>query len=157
MAVESDSTLEQLVSRAAITELLHSYARHVDDRDFDQVGRLFTEDCLAEYGLREGDTLHSAQEVVSWIRTQLHAVAATSHHISNVEIDFIDRDHATTTCYVYAWHELDGAPRAPTVLGRYIDRVERTGGRWRIAHRQMFAHGAESFPAGIMRPLPLGR
>ena len=77
--------------------------------------------------------------------------------VSNVEIDFIDRDHATTTCYIYAWHEVDGAPRNPTVLGRYTDRVERTDGRWLIAHRQMYAHGVESFPAGIMRPLPLGR
>jgi len=155
MPADRDAALDQLISRYAITDLLHRYARLIDEQNFDAVTELFTEDCRAEYGTREGDTLNSSTEVVDWIRTQLRGVGATSHHISNVEVQFIDSDHAETVCYVYAWHAVEGAAVRPTVLGRYVDRLERSGGDWRIAHRQMFAHGMEQFPEGILRPLPL--
>lgn len=154
MPTDVNTTLDQLLSRCAITELLHRYARLIDDHNFDAVAELFTADCLAEYGVREGDTLHTPADVVDWVRTQLRDVRATSHHISNVEVEFIDPDHANTVCYLYAWHEVEGAPVRPTVLGRYVDRIERAGGQWRIARRQVFAHGLEHFPDGIMRPLP---
>ena len=94
MSYNVETMLDQLVSRSAITEVLHRYARLIDEQDFDAVAALFTADCVAHYGAREGDTLTSPSEVIDWIRTQLRGVRATSHHISNVEIDFIDSDHA---------------------------------------------------------------
>lgn len=153
MPINADTALGQLVSRYAITDVLHRYARLIDEQNFDAVADLFADDCRAEYGVRADDTLNSPAEVVNWIRTQLHGVCATSHHISNVEVEFIDAEHAATVSYLYAWHQPDGTESRPTVLGRYVDRLKCEDGRWRIAHRQVLVHGVEQFPEGILRPL----
>jgi 3-phenylpropionate/cinnamic acid dioxygenase small subunit len=150
---ELKRALDRLVSRAAITESLHRYARLIDERNFDALSEIFANDCTAEYGSRDCDVLRSSDEVIDWIKTQLRQVRATSHHISNVEIDFIDAHHAASVCYVYAWHDIDGMTAKAVVLGRYVDRFERTGQQWRITHRQLFAHGFEHFPADFIRPL----
>jgi 3-phenylpropionate/cinnamic acid dioxygenase small subunit len=154
MSVET--AVRELSDRAAITELVHTYARLVDERDFAGAAGVFTEDCRAEYGVREADTMGSAAAVGDWLTQQLREGTATSHHISNVQIEFADADHAATTSYVYAWHRSPGVEVEPVVMARYVDRVERTAGGWRIAHRRMFAHGLVGFPDGIMRALPTG-
>ena len=153
MSIDTDIAIRELTDRAAITDILHTYARLVDERDFAAVARVFTDDCLAEYGVRETDTLHSSAAVVDWLTRQLRDGTATSHHISNVQISFPEPDHAETTSYVHAWHGTPGAPVDPVVLARYVDSFERTQTGWRIARRRMFAHGLVGFPDGILRPL----
>ena len=153
MAIDADITVRELTDRAAITELLHTYARLVDERDFAAVAGVFTDDCLAEYGVHEADTLHSSADVVDWLTHQLADGTPTSHHISNVQISFHSADQAETTSYVHAWHGAPGAPADPVVLARYVDTVKRTPTGWRIAHRRMFAHGLVGFPDGILQPL----
>lgn len=149
-----ERSVGRIVSRAAISDVLHRYARLIDGGDFDAIAGLFADDCVADYGIREGDMLRSSAGVVDWIKTQLRAVHATSHHISNIEIEFVDDDHATSVCYVYAWHSIEGVEVNMVVLGRYLDRFERQGRQWRITQRQLLVHGLEHFPAGIVRPLP---
>ncbi|GLK99250.1 nuclear transport factor 2 family protein [Dactylosporangium matsuzakiense] len=153
--MSSDVTLvRELADRTAITAVLHTYARLVDERAFAAVAGVFTDDCLAEYGIGEDDTLRSAAAVVDWLTRRLPAGTTTSHHISNVLIAFPDADHAETTAYVHAWHGVPGAPVDPVLLARYADSFVRTPAGWRIAHRRMFAHGLIGFPDGILRPLP---
>jgi 3-phenylpropionate/cinnamic acid dioxygenase small subunit len=154
MSVDLAAAVRELADRAAITEVLHTYARLVDERDFAAVAGVFTDDCLAEYGVREADTLYSSAAVADWLTLQLRDGTATSHHISNVQITFPDADHAETTSYVYAWHGAAGAAVGPVVLARYVDSFKRIPTGWRIAHRRMFAHGLVGFPDGILRPLP---
>lgn len=149
-----DNVVREITDRVAITAVLNTYARLVDEREFAAVAGVFTDDCLAEYGLREDDTLRSAAAVADWLTRQLSDGTATSHHISNVLVTFTDADHAETTSYVHAWHGMPGAPVDPVILARYVDSFARTPTGWRIAHRRMFAHGLIGFPDGILRPLP---
>jgi 3-phenylpropionate/cinnamic acid dioxygenase small subunit len=151
--IDLDTSVHELVDRAAITEVLHTYARLVDEREFAAAAAVFTDDCLAEYGVRDTDTLHSSAAVADWLTRQLLDGTATSHHISNVQIDLTDDDHAETTSYVYSWHRPPGAAVDPVLLARYVDSFERTPVGWRIAHRRMFAHGLVGFPDGVLRPL----
>jgi 3-phenylpropionate/cinnamic acid dioxygenase small subunit len=149
-----DTAIRELTDRAAVTEVLYSYARLVDERDFAAAAGVFTDDCLAEYGIHETEIMRSSAAVADWLTSQLRDGSATSHHISNVQVSFPDPDHAETTCYVYAWHRMPGAAADPIVLARYVDRFERTPSGWRIAHRRMLGHGLIDFPEGIIRPLP---
>ena len=146
-------TVRELTDRAAITDVLHAYARLVDERDFTAVATLFTDDCVAEYGIRETDTMRSSAAVADWLTRMLADGTPTSHHISNVQIRFPDADHAESICYVHAWHGAPGTAAGPVILARYVDSLERTRAGWRIAHRRMLAHGLIGFPDGILRPL----
>ena len=154
MPTDVDTAVRELIDRAAVTEVLYSYARLVDERDFAAAAELFTDDCVAEYGIRETEIMRSSAAVADWLTSQLRDGSATSHHISNVQVSFPDADHAETTCYVYAWHRIPGTAADPIVLARYVDRLERTTAGWRIAHRRLLGHGLIDFPDGIIRPLP---
>ena len=153
MPIDIDTAVRELIDRAAITEVLHTYARLVDERDFTAAAGVFTDDCVAEYGVRETEILHSSAAVADWLTRQLLDGAATSHHISNVQISFPDADHAETTSYLYAWHQSPGTAVDPVILARYVDSFKRTPVGWRIVYRRMFAHGLVGFPDGILRPL----
>ena len=154
MPTDVDTAVRELIDRAAVTEVLYSYARLVDERDFAAAAELFTDDCVAEYGIRETEIMRSSAAVADWLASQLRDGSASSHHISNVQVSFPDADHAEATCYVYAWHRMPGAAADPIVLARYVDRLERTTAGWRIAHRRLLGHGLIDFPDGIIRPLP---
>jgi 3-phenylpropionate/cinnamic acid dioxygenase small subunit len=153
MSIEPDTAaVRELIDRAVITEVLHSYARLVDERDFAAVAELFTDDCLAEYGVEEADILHSASDLAEWLTNRV-GVSETSHHISNVQIRLRGTDQAEATSYVYAWHRIPGLPVEPVVMARYVDVLARGTDGWRIAHRSMHAHGLVDFPDGVIRPL----
>jgi 3-phenylpropionate/cinnamic acid dioxygenase small subunit len=150
---DTKTALRELIDRAAITDVLHTYARLVDERDFAAAAGVFTDDCLAEYGISDTEIMHSSAAVSQWLASRLHGGALTSHHISNVQIGFADADHADAISYVYAWHRLPGVAEDPIIHARYVDRLQRTPTGWRIAHRRMFAHGLIGFPEGILHPL----
>jgi SnoaL-like domain len=61
-----DAAVRELMDRAATTEVLHSYARLVDERDFAAVAGVFTEDCVAEYG--NPDHAETTSYVHAWHR-----------------------------------------------------------------------------------------
>jgi 3-phenylpropionate/cinnamic acid dioxygenase small subunit len=153
MSIDVDTAVRELTDRAAITGVLYTYARLVDEREFPAMAEVFTDDCLAEYGVHEADTLRSSAAVTDWLTRRLSDGTVTSHHISNVQISFPEPDRAETTSYVHAWHGGSGAPVDPVVMARYVDSFERLPTGWRIAHRRMFAHGLVGFPDGILRPL----
>lgn len=57
------------------------------------------------------------------------------HLISNAVVESLDGDHATASSYVTTIiRDGDEGPKILSV-GRYLDSVERVGGRWRIARR----------------------
>lgn len=152
MTLDIEKAVRELIDRAAITEVLHSYARLLDERDFTGAAGAFAEDCLVEYSMRDADILRSPAAVADWLRRQV-GTATTSHHISNVLISLHDADHAEATSYVYAWHDVPDSAIDPVILARYVDTFERTPAGWRVARRRMLAHGAIGFPEGILRPL----
>jgi SnoaL-like domain len=117
-----DTAVRELTDRVAVTEVLYSYARLVDERDFAAAAGVFTDECVAEYGIHETEIMRSSAAVADWLTSQLRDGSATSHHISNVQVSFPDADHAEATCYVYAWHRIPGTAADPIVLARWAGR-----------------------------------
>jgi 3-phenylpropionate/cinnamic acid dioxygenase small subunit len=122
-----------------ILNLLHRYAAHVDDGDFDAVGRLFEQ---ADYhmagpgsvGLRGAAVADTMRRVV---RTY-DGSPRTKHVISNEVIE-IDEEAGTATCQSY-FTVLQAAgelPLQPITAGRYDDRFECHDEGWRFADRSI--------------------
>jgi hypothetical protein len=62
--------------------------------------------------------------------------ARTAHHLSNITVRLgPGADQASATSSVIAWHERPDATTA-TMMGRYLDELVRTEGRWLIARRR---------------------
>ncbi|KRB78894.1 hypothetical protein ASE00_21200 [Sphingomonas sp. Root710] len=67
----------------------------------------------------------------------------SSHHLSNIQIDFEGTDRANSVSYIWAWHELpDG--HTGTMTGQYHDELVRTASGWRISKRQLRMSGNDA-------------
>jgi len=127
--------------RVEITSLLHRYCRMLDRMDLDVVPQLFVDDCLVVYGPDERMQSRGAARLAAALR-RLWRFARTSHHLSNVEIEFEGEEAARGISYVMAWHQHpDG--RTQTLFAQYHDRFVRTSDGWRIAERRQYTNGSD--------------
>jgi hypothetical protein len=129
--------LREVIAKQKIADVLTRYSRGIDRCDIDTLSAVFWPDATADYG-------SGRQNAQDWARATVAALKAmhrTQHAISNLLID-VDGDTARAETYCQAYHEID-RPLADgkdgrvemVVGGRYLDRLERRGGAWRIAER----------------------
>lgn len=145
-------TVDDLLAKQEITELLYRYARGVDRADWDLVRSCYHDDATDDHGVVRG----SPEEFIAVVRQALGSMTATMHTIGNVLIE-VDGDAAASEAYAVCWHRFpaeDGGRRDMTVGVRYVDRMERREGEWRIARRTVVWEWsrldpvAEEFPTG---------
>jgi hypothetical protein len=121
--------LNQVADKQAITEALTRYCRGIDRADPAIMKSAFHEDAHLSHGAFEGRAWDFADRVVDGMS---HFIAS-AHMLSNILIE-VRGDRANAEAYVHAIHH--EPTHADHVVGRYLDRLERRGGEWRIAHRQ---------------------
>jgi ketosteroid isomerase-like protein len=148
--------LQRLLDRQAIVDLVHAYCRNVDLVDAEAVAALFTDDCVVDSGPGLGEPTHGAAVLAERLASGLPRFAATSHHVSNIQIEFGDSGDAATGCtYLYAWHRFpDPAQPDAHLWAQYHDRFVRTAAGWRIAERRLEVAGQEAFDVAWH---PIGR
>ncbi len=128
--------LAQAIARGKIADVLTRYCRGIDRCEIDTLTAVFWPEASCDYG-------SGAQNAVNWAKATVAALKGmlrTMHSVSNMIIDIEgggggDRARAETYCEAY--HELAGPDgrREMIVGGRYLDRLERRAGAWRIAER----------------------
>ncbi len=146
--------MDFLLQRQRIVDLLHAYCRGVDDNRPAEVAELFAEDCVFVSSTGGNGTVHGRVAVQARLAKLLAGFSATSHHLSNIEIDFADDDHATGISYLYAWHRFDGDRPDALLWARYHDTFVQVAGRWQIAERTLRVTGDQAMPFGWQPPLP---
>jgi len=127
-------TLDELVARQEIVELVYRYAHAIDRIDCDLLESLFVPGAMLHYGLFDGP----ASELVAARRAGRPGFVLTHHQIGNVLVR-IDGDRARAQSYLSAVHQAvrGGRLRDEHVRARYLDRLERRGGRWLFAERTL--------------------
>lgn len=153
------ASLKRHRHRSAITEALHAYAFHIDRNEPEEIGRLFTSDAVVDYGPEMGVIYGRAMLVKSISRGLNELFAATSHHISNVSIDFDGDESARVVAYVYAWHRYrDGSPDG-YLWGQYHASLRNADDRWQFTRLKLKLAGSVDFHRNkyhsIGRRLPL--
>ena len=145
--------LRELADRQAITDLIHGYCFHFDNNEPDAVAALFTEDATVDYG-PEAATIVGSTAIATTIALGLRQTfAATSHHVSNIQITFEGPGHARAVTYLYAWHRyVDGSPDGE-LWGRYRHHLVRTGSGWRFSELLLEAAGTVDFHRATMHPI----
>ena len=122
----------ELADRLAIAETLALYCRGIDRCDADQLAAAFTPDATIDYG----DGSRPVAEVIPGLMAGLGAMRLTHHNIGNTLMRVIgDTAGAETNCV--ALHIIPAADGEVELVvgGRYLDRLEKQEGRWRIAER----------------------
>jgi len=129
-------TLEELEARVrrledieAIKKLTATFTYLIDDRDWQSLLELFTEDCkydagIAQYEGREG--------LIKFFRDDLPAgFSFSAHMLHNTVIDVND-DRATGRWYVEIPATRAQENRALWVLTKYENEYVKVGGEWRF-------------------------
>lgn len=133
----------ELLDKQAITELVYSYSRAVDRRDFTLLRSLYSESAIDDHGAQY---CGPAGGYVDWLREASQHVTCMNHHVGNLIIGLEGEAVAYGEVYVRAYN------RWPTESGgweefiqglRYLDRYEKQSGRWLFAHRKVVVDCAE--------------
>ncbi|MEU6643551.1 nuclear transport factor 2 family protein [Saccharomonospora sp. NPDC046836] len=152
MPVTADNLLDhvqQLVDERDIKRVLFEYAFHLDAADPAKMLPLFTPDLYVAYGESHGASgPEEYLEVLANNKTGIAAFfAGTSHHVSNVVIDFADTDKATVRSVLYAWHKYNRERPDGIVYAQYHDVFVRTAEGWKIQQRKQLTTGTEQYHA----------
>jgi hypothetical protein len=103
-----EQRLQTFEDRTAIADLVHDYARLVDECEPEQVAALFTDDARIDYGPALGGE-QQGRDAVDRFFQGLYTFERTSHHVSNHQIWFEGADRARgvvyVVVYVLAWHQ----------------------------------------------------
>jgi hypothetical protein len=135
--------------RIAIQDVLYRYARGVDRRDWELVRSVYHPDATDDHGGYRG----GVDGLIEYLRSRHEHIEQSLHVITNCLIEFQSEDVALVESAFVAFQRVLPAAgpvrlryvtsRPPRddeavqgqAVGRYVDRVERRDGLWRIAER----------------------
>jgi hypothetical protein len=131
---QDSDRLRELSDRSAINDLLLSYIRGVDRRDWDLVRSCYHEDAYQDHGAYQG----GVDGLVAWSKEWHKDIPTTMHCLTNVFIEF-NGTTAVAESYVTV-HQMQPDDSGNSVYSfagcRYIDIVEcRDQIGWKIAKR----------------------
>jgi uncharacterized protein (TIGR02246 family) len=140
-----------LTDTRAIERLFADYAFHLDMNQPDALAALFTGDC--EVSFSPGSDLVGREN----LRKRLDGIgtyfAATSHHISNIAIDFAGDDMADVRAVLFACHRYRDSRPDGLLYGQYRSRVVRLDAQWRFHYHRLLTTMSTSFHIEIGHPI----
>ncbi|MBV7265716.1 nuclear transport factor 2 family protein [Erythrobacter ani] len=137
----------RLEDRAAITDVIATYAHAIDRRRWDMMAHLFHDDAQFQFGTVLGDW----RGFVEQARAIIDPCLVTQHQLGQIQFGF-EGDHVChTETYMTAMHTVPagyamadvfpdkGRTYSAVIAGRYVDRFEKRmvagAQQWRIAKR----------------------
>jgi ketosteroid isomerase-like protein len=133
MPTDLDAKLRVVIDKQEIHEVIMRYCRGIDRGDVPLVLSTFHEDAIDNHvGIEE----IAHKQIPAALELAKTAVIWTMHSILN-ELVEVDGDVAMSESYFVAYHRMayDGREVDWTLGGRYMDRMERRNGEWKIAYR----------------------
>src|SRR3954469_5389316 len=121
-----------LKDRAEVLDVVASHARGCDRHDVELLSSTYHHDGVDVHGT----TVNSGPDYAVWANS-VHA-ATSANHLHNITTHRceIDGDEAHAESYVLVTLLSPDSTTATVMCGRYLDRLERRDGRWRIAVRR---------------------
>lgn len=130
------AAVQALLDKQAITEILVRYCRGADRGDADLIAEAYHDDAIEDHG---GTFKGPAADYVTMLRKVLPHAPRMTHATTNLLIE-LDGDLARAESYILTFsrrEEGEGEPFDSLTMARVIDRFEKRGGRWAIAHRRL--------------------
>lgn len=138
--------LRGFLDRENIRNCIARLARGEDRRDAGLISASYWPDSASDYGVFQG----SFDEYLAWVVPGAPTITNTQHILGQSVIE-LKGDCALVETQVVGYHRINmGEEERDTVIGgRYLDRMEKRGGQWRIAHRTMLYDWYQDFGRSI--------
>jgi hypothetical protein len=121
-----------LLDRTAIQDCIARHARGCDRHDGEEITSAYHPDAIDEHGL----TTNTGVDYASWVNSAHVATSRVHTHNITTHSCEIDGDVAHCESYMLVILLGNNGRTAQVISGRYLDRVERRHGEWRIALRR---------------------
>jgi hypothetical protein len=156
MATDARATspsVDELIAKQAITDVIYTYCRALDRMDWDLAHTVWHDDGTADYGTNMFQGTGAG--FLDWVWTQHAGMMGHSHQITNVLVS-VDGDRAASEAYVTAALRLEADANAQATeivsRGRYVDTWSRRDGRWAIDHRTFVEDFTTTYQVTAMEP-----
>jgi hypothetical protein len=127
--------LDKMVEQRAIERMMYDYSYHLDMNHPDQLAALFVEDCEVSYAPNFGaQGMEAYKKTLEGIGTFFRG---TSHHNSNIVIDFVSDGEADVRSVVLAIHRYTRERPDGIIYGQYFDRVVKVDDQWKFKRREL--------------------
>lgn len=133
------SAAESLIARHGILNALALHSRGVDRGDANLLGAAYHPDATVDYGFYAGP----AGPFVRLLADAQKGARPSLHRTCNTDLR-LEGDRAAAESYVIAY--VEEAELQRMVFGRYLDRLEKRDGEWRISHRAYVLDGNTNRP-----------
>jgi hypothetical protein len=154
--------LQQLIDREEIRDLMARYARGVDRADWQAVRETYHADAHDDHGDYKG----GVDGFIEFAQTRTGGAPQCMHFLGQCLIEFAGPDAAIVETYFFTAHTLGpkaqkeygtsgSGPVQLSSYGRYVDRMERRSGVWKIARRIVVFEANRTF-TGEAPPLKPG-
>ena len=143
---DATDRIAAVADKQEIYEVLTRYCRGIDRRDVELLRSCYHEDAYDDHGMFQGPAWEFAEYAVENLQT----MQRTMHCIQNISITLAG-DVAASEAYLIAYHRMtsrEGGDADHVVGARYVDRLERRDGEWRIAHRTVVYEWSRIDPVG---------
>lgn len=132
---EPMTDLERMIEERAIERLIFDYSFHLDMNHPGELAALFVDDCEVSYAPNFGAVGREAyNKTLEGIGSFF---SATSHHNSNIRIDFVNRTEAQVRSIVLAIHRYRKDRPDGWLFGQYHDIVVKDGTQWKFRRREL--------------------
>jgi SnoaL-like domain len=128
------ATLENLIDREAIRDVITRVARGEDRRHAGLLRSAFWPEATIDFGVMAG----GFDDYLGWCVPGSPAIPVTQHLLGQTLIA-LHGDSAKAETYVHSYHRvvMGDEQRDTAMGGRYLDVLEKRDGDWRIASRVM--------------------
>ena len=143
--------LQRLVDERAIERILFDYAYYLDMNMPDQMADLFVDDCVVSYAPNFGaEGIEAYKKTLDGIGTFF---TATTHHVSNIVIDFTNDSEASVRAVVMAIHRYTKERPDGLLFGQYHDVVVKRDGQWKFKTRVLKTTMATDYHVRASNPI----
>jgi hypothetical protein len=152
-AMPDPQLIQEMLDKQDIAEVMMTYCRALDHLDEELLRSVFHPDSKHNHGFvgpssdpRRPSSPGEPGDFIAYALEALSRMHRTHHQLGNIFIE-VEGDVAYTEAYFTAYHRMraKGDPKAGPnafdtemdvfVAGRYMDRMERRNGVWKIARR----------------------
>jgi hypothetical protein len=138
--------LQSLIDREKIRDCIARVARGEDRRDADLISSCYWPDAATDFGIFLG----TFKEYLAWVVPGAPSIPVTLHTLGQSLIE-LNGAKAVVETHVSSYHriEMGAQARDLVIYGRYLDRMEKRGQEWRIAHRTMVYDWLKDFGQSV--------
>ena len=140
-----DADLQEMIDHFKIRKLLAEYSRGCDRADLPLMASIYAEDSWDDHGIVQATGAEYSRIMCARVKEETESLS----HVLGQSLITIDGDEAGAETYFVAIARdtaADGTPMCNQLGGRFVDRIIREDGQWKVKHRKVLRDWSVAIP-----------